>query len=94
MKEIIIDNMSYELIKDVRDGFNIEQVKSKLTDYFIPFDYIVGDWAYGKLRLKGFYDEKSKQCKDLNNIKKVDEYLKNNCSYNCKYFILKKSIQK
>ena len=29
MKEIIIDNMSYELIKDVRDGFNIEQVKSK-----------------------------------------------------------------
>ena len=94
MKEIIIDNMSYELIKDVRDGFNIEQVKSKLTDYFIPFDYIVGDWAYGKLRLKGFYDENSKQCKDLNNIKKVDEYLKNNCAYNCKYFILKKSIQK
>lgn len=94
MKDIIFNEYKYELIKNVKDGFDFDQVKEKVTDYFIPFDYIVGDWAYGKLRLKGFYDESSKKCSQINNIKLVDEYIKNNCAYNCKHFILKKYVQK
>lgn len=94
MKEFTIDKYKYEVIKNVRDGFDLEEVKNKLTDYFYPYDYIVGDWAYGKLRLKGFYDEKNKNCKELNNIKNVDNYIKNNCAYNCKHFIVKKCVQK
>lgn len=94
MKEVIIDSTKYELIQNIRDGYDEEEVKSKLTDYFYSFDYVVGDWAYGKLRLKGFYDEKNKDCKYFNNFKKIDKYLKENCAYNCKYFILKKYVQK
>lgn len=94
MKEIIINDIKYELIKNEREGFDLEETKLKLTDYFDTFDYIVGDWAYGKLRLKGFYDEKNKECKEINNIKYVDKYIKDNCAYNCKHFILKKGIQK
>ena len=93
MKDIVIENASYEVIENVREGLDIEELKSKLTDYFIPFDYVVGDWAYGKLRLKGFYDEKNKNCKEFNNIKNLEKYLKDNCAFNCKYFVLKKSIQ-
>ena len=33
------------------------------------FDYIVGDWAYGKVRLKGFYEDDNKNVKSFNNIK-------------------------
>ena len=27
-------------------------------------------------------------------IKNVDNYIKNNCAYNCKHFIVKKCVQK
>lgn len=94
MKDMIINDIKYELIKNEREGFDLEETKSKLTNYFYSYDYVVGDWAYGKLRLKGFYDEKNKECKNINNIKYVDKYIKENCAYNCKHFILKKDVQK
>lgn len=94
MKELIIENNRYEIIKNERDGFDLEETKSKLTDYFYPFDYVVGDWAYGKLRLKGFYEKNNKNCKPINSIENVEKYIKSNCAFNCKYFILKKCIQK
>ena len=94
MKNIIINGKNYELIKNVRDGYDFDEVNAKATDYFEPFDYIVGDWAYSKLRLKGFYEKRNKNCKEFNNIEKLDDYLKNNCAFNCKYFVLKKTIQK
>ena len=62
----------------IRNGYDKEAVESKATDYFMPFDYIVGDWAYGKLRLKGFYDKSNKKCREINNIEFLDKYLKDN----------------
>jgi len=59
-------------------------------DYFDNYDYIVGDWSYGKLRLKGFCDKKNKIFKEINDINNLDLYLKNLCSYDCKYFVIKK----
>ena len=61
-----VENKKYELIMDYKDAFSHEEFISKYTDYFYDYDYIVGDIAYGKLRLKGFYDSKSKK---LNKIK-------------------------
>lgn len=90
MKTVIINNNEYEIIEDVRNGYDEEELKSKMTDYFDIFDYVVGDWAYGKLRLKGFCEKNSKQCKNLNCISGLNDYLKNNCAYNCKYFVIKK----
>lgn len=89
-KTIVIENNDYLIIENYKDGYNEEEFKSKLTDYFYDYDYVVGDWAYGKLRLKGFYDKANKKVKDLNNYEKVQEYLKNNCAYGCKYFIAKR----
>ncbi len=90
--EIEINNNKYELIENYKEGFNEEEFLSRCTEYFYEYDYIVGDIAYGKLRLKGFYDEKSKKVKDINNFKKVKEYLEKNCAKDCKYFILKKKV--
>ena len=69
----MINGKKFELIKD-NEGFILEEVENKLTDYYDNFDYIVGDWAYGKLRLKGFLAEENKKVKDYNNIKFVEEY--------------------
>jgi len=90
MMNIEVNNKKYELIKDYKEAFDKEEFISKYTDYFYDYDYIVGDIAYRKLRLKGFYNEKSKKVKEINNFKNLDKYLKNYCANDCKYFIVKK----
>lgn len=90
MKKVIIDDLAYEIIKDNRNGYVEEEFKNKCTEYFFDFDYVVGDWAYDKLRLKGFYDDDNEKAKDFNKISTLDKYLKNNCAYGCKYFVAKK----
>lgn len=85
-----INNFEYEVVKNEKDAINEELLKEKITDYFDDYDYILGDWAYGKLRLKGFYDSKNKKAKKINNIEIVNDYIKNNCAYGCRHFILKK----
>lgn len=84
-------NNKYELEKNYKDGFDYEATKEILTEYFDDYDYILGDWSYGKLRLKGFCDKKNKNFKPINDIKTVDNYIKKHCAYECRYFILKKN---
>ena len=72
-----IENREYELIKDYKDAFDRQELESKYTEYFYDYDYIVGDIAYGKLRLKGSYDPKNKKVNKINNYKDLDNYLKN-----------------
>lgn len=86
-------NNEYELIKNHKDAFDEEEFTNKFTDFFYNYDYIVGDIAYSKLRLKGFYDEQNKKANKINNFKNVEAYLKNNCAVDCKYFILKKIVK-
>lgn len=89
------NNSNYLLEKNHKDAFVYEEVKDLCTDYFEEFDYILGDYSYSKLRLKGFYDSKNKKVKDINDIKNLDDYVKNYCSYDCKYFLLhKESLKK
>ncbi len=85
----ILDN-EYKLVKDYKEGFNIDEVKEKITEYFSDYDYIVGDWAYGKLRLKGFTKKNNRINNRINDYGKVESYIKNDCAYGCKYFILEK----
>lgn len=90
MNEINIEDKTYELLTNYKEAFNEEEVKEKYTDYFYDYDYIVGDIAYNKLRLKGFYDAKNKKVNKINNFNNLDTYLKNNCAVECRYFVLKK----
>lgn len=85
-----IDGQEYEVMKDEEKSFDLKEVEDLYTDYFYPYDYILGDYSYGKLRLKGFCDEKNKKINKINSFKGIDEYIKKYCAYNCKYFILKK----
>ena len=88
--EITVENNKYELITNYRDAFDKDEFIKCCTDYFYDYDYIVGDIAYSKLRLKGFYDSKNKKAKKLNDYKYLDDYLKNYCANDCRYFVVKK----
>ena len=94
MKEKIYtyNEINYKLVTDYKDAFDNEQVLAKATDYFNEYDYIVGDWSYGSLRLKGFCKKENKLFNKINDFNKLEEYLKNNCAYGCKYFVLEKTI--
>ncbi len=91
MKKILINDIEYELLENYKDGYDIDELTSKLTEYFYDYDYIIGDWAYGKLRLKGFCKKNNPLFKEINDFEKVKEYINNNCAYDCKYFIIEKT---
>ncbi len=87
---MMIFDREYKLIKNYNEAFNEEEFKDKCTDYFKEFDYIVGDIAYGKLRLKGFNKKGNRAFKEINDYSKIDKYISDNCAYGCKYFILER----
>ncbi len=88
MEVITIHNKKYQVINNYKDAINVEELEEKITEYFDDFDYIVGDIAYGKLRLKGFNSKTNKNFKDFNDVDKVEEYIKNNCAYGCRWFMI------
>lgn len=90
MKKIVLNGCEYVVERDYKNGFNLDQVKELCTDYFADFDYILGDFSADKMRLKGFYDSKNKKATSINDIKILDDYLKDFCNYECKYFLIKK----
>ncbi len=94
MQKIILNNIEYMVIKDYKDALNISEILEKFTDYFYDFDYIVGDYSYDKLRLKGFCKRENEKYQSFNDYDNVDNYLKDYCSYDCKYYILEKVDKK
>ena len=90
MKKIEINGTKYEVIRNDKDCINLEELQEKITDYFSPYDYIFGDYAYEKVRLKGYNESTNKKVTKVNDIKYLDDYIKNYCSYGAKTFLLKK----
>lgn len=89
-KVIEINDLKYKLVKEYKDGFDMEEFEKLFTDYFYNYDYIFGDWAYSKLRLKGFNKSDSKNVNKINDIANLDKYIETNCAYDCRHFLLEK----
>ena len=90
MKHIEINNIKYEVIRNDKNCINTEELSEKITDYFDNYDYIVGDFSYDKVRLKGYYEKTNKKATEINNIVNVDQYIKEYCSYGARIFVIKK----
>lgn len=91
MKKVVLNNIEYEVIKEYKNGFNKEELENRYTDYFTDYNYILCDYAYNKLRLKGFCDRGNKLFNEINDYSKIDKYIKEECAYDCSYFIIKKT---
>ena len=90
MKKVLINNVEYEVVRNDQDCLDTSVLAEKITEYFDPYDYIFGDYAYEKVRLKGFYESNNKNANKINDIKNLDDYITNYCSYGSKIFLLKK----
>lgn len=53
-KRLLVGTQEYELSIDHREGFDAEALAGRYTSILSKYDYIVGDWGYEQLRLKGF----------------------------------------
>lgn len=89
---IQVQGTLYEVVQDVRNGWNPEAFKERYSEVLNKYDYIVGDWGYSQLRLKGFYDDRNKKAKAAFDAKisSLDEYIQEYCNFGCAYFVLKK----
>lgn len=86
----------YELIEENRNGWNPEAFKDRYSDVLDKYDFIVGDWGYGQLRMRGFYENSNRKVPFEQKIATLDEYLQEFCNFGCPYFVLRrtKSIQR
>ncbi|KKB33662.1 hypothetical protein QY97_03103 [Bacillus thermotolerans] len=87
---ICIQNHCYEVIDERRDGFNEEAFRSRYSEILSKYDYIIGDWGYGQLRLKGFYEDQNPKAGFDTKISTIQEYLYEYCNFGCAYFVAKK----
>ena len=90
MKKIILNGHEYVIEKNYKDSIDVEKIQELFTEYFDEFDYLLGDYSYNKLRLKGFYNSNNKKTKSYNDIKTYEKYLSDFCATECPYFLLKK----
>ncbi len=85
---IKIDGRPYDLVENYHEGFNAERLGERFSQILTKYDYIVGDWGYDQLRLRGFYEIGSKKGSPYQSIERLDDYLYEYCNFGCSYFIL------
>lgn len=88
---IIAEGYTYEIIENVREGFKEDAFLARYSDILTKYDYIVGDWGYGQLRLKGFFEDKNQKATFDTRISTFEDYLYEYCNFGCAYFILRKT---
>jgi len=87
---IELNGKKYELILNIKDGFQEEAVNQRFADILKKYDYIVGDWGYNQLRMKGFYRPDHSKASYDTKIDTLEDYIYEYCNFGCAYFVLKK----
>lgn len=90
MKNLIkVDQHYFELIENYRECFNEEQFIARYSDILDKYDYIVGDYGYDQLRLKGFYKDSNKKVEMSKRFSNIQDYIFEYCNFGCPYFVLR-----
>jgi uncharacterized protein YutD len=87
---INVNGITYEIVQEHKDGFNDEAFKERYSEILNKYDYIVGDWGYNQLRLRGFFDDQNQRATHDTKISTLMDYLYEYCNFGCAYFVLKK----
>ncbi|MHA6533270.1 YutD family protein [Paenibacillus sp. BAC0078] len=87
---IVIGGKGYELMLDHKDGWNPEAFRGRYSEVLDRYDYIIGDWGYSQLRLKGFYRDNHPKVTRDTAISGMVDYINEYCNFGCAYFVLHK----
>jgi uncharacterized protein YutD len=90
-KDIVkVGGKTFHLVYNYREGFDTEKLEQRFSDIFDKYDYIVGDWGFEQLRLKGFFSTSRKKMQSENKIDRLEDYINEYCNYGCAYFVLRR----
>lgn len=91
---VLTGNHAYTLEHEHKNGWNAELFKERYSEVLERYDYIVGDWGYNQLRLRGFYQEGHPRATKDTAISSLVDYLNEYCNFGCAYFVLRKTEAK
>ncbi len=89
-KMFVLDQWEYEVLTDYREAFQEEALNGRYSEILSKYDYILGDWGYGQLRLKGFFEDTNHKATYDTKISTLKDYLYEYCNFGCAYFVIKK----
>ncbi|MCD9023907.1 YutD-like domain-containing protein [Cohnella silvisoli] len=81
---------AYTLMHEHKSGWNPEAFRERYSDVLERFDYIVGDWGYNQLRLRGFYRDGHPRATKESAISSFVDYINEYCNFGCAHFVLTK----
>lgn len=87
---IELHGKTYEILENNKNGFDEERLTERFSEILTKYDFIVGDWGYDQLRLRGFYDDQNTKAAFDSKISTLEDYLYEYCNFGCAYFVLKK----
>lgn len=86
---IKVNDQFFELLEEYRECFDEEKFVGRYSDILDKYDYVVGDFGYDQLRLKGFYNDSNKKAELSKRFSTIQDYLLEYCNFGCPYFIVK-----
>ena len=87
---IKVNGQYFEIIEEYRACFEEEMFANRYSDILDKYDFIVGDFGYDQLRLKGFYNDNNKKAELSKRFSTIQDYLLEYCNFGCPYFILRR----
>ncbi|MGX7109422.1 YutD family protein [Facklamia miroungae] len=88
---LMIEDQEYKLIINYQEAFDYDAFYTRYQDLFAKYDYIVGDWAFGQLRLRGFYQIGTPKVAYDQRIETLEDYINEYCNFGAKYFVIGKN---
>jgi uncharacterized protein YutD len=87
---ITIDSRRYKIVLLHKQPFDVSAFAVRYTDVLDKYDFVVGDWGYDQLRLKGFYANDSRHATKGQTIATLMDYINEYCNFGCAYFVLQR----
>ncbi|MEJ7541840.1 YutD family protein [Staphylococcus intermedius] len=87
---IKVGNHYFELLTSYKDGFNEDDFIARYSEILDKYDFVVGDYGYDQLRLKGFYHDSYKKADFNKRFSTIQDYLYEYCNFGCAYFVLRR----
>lgn len=88
--QVLIGDRQYKLVTNYREGFDPEKLGERFSDVLSRYDFLVGDWGYEQLRLKGFFGNDNRRAFPDQRIDSLQDYLYEYCNFGCAYFVLER----
>ncbi|MEY8370701.1 YutD family protein [Aerococcaceae bacterium 50-4] len=86
--QLEINDQSFVVVDNYHDALDIDALADRYMDILDVYDYVVGDWSYEQLRLKGFFADDARIGSLEQKIKHLPDYLLEYASFGAAYFVL------